>query len=545
MPISPYAGKNLPAEMLTDIPKLLEAYYKEKPDHADPGQRIAFGTSGHRGSSFARTFNEQHILAVTQAICDYRRKAGVDGPVFMGMDTHALSAPAFDTALEVLAANGVTVMIDAAGGYTPTPSVSRAILAWNTGRKDGLADGILITPSHNPPADGGFKYNPPSGGPAGPEITGVIQDLANAQLAAGLSGVKRLPLAQAKKAATTRAYDYTGEYVKGLGGVIDLPAIKAAGVRIGVDPLGGSGVAYWAPIAERYGLDMTIVSDAVDKSFSFMTADWDGKIRMDPSSPYAMQRLIGLKDRYDVGFGCDTDYDRHGIVTPAGLLPPNHYLSTAIHYLFQNRPGWRADAAVGKTAVSSSMIDRVAAGLGRRLSEVPVGFKWFVDGLLDGSFGFGGEESAGASFLRFDGGPWSTDKDGIILALLAAEITAKMGKDPAKVYKDLTAKYGEPFYRRQDAPATPEMKKLLKGLTPEKFPFKELAGEAVESVFNKAPSNNEPLGGVKVNTAGGWFAARPSGTENVYKIYAESFRGEDHLARIFTDAESMIAKLAA
>jgi phosphoglucomutase len=545
MPISPYAGKTLPREMLTDIPKLLEAYYKERPDHADPGQRIAFGTSGHRGSSFARTFNEDHILAVTQAICDYRRKAGVDGPLYMGMDTHALSAPAFETALEVLAANGVTVMIDSSGGYTPTPSLSRAILAWNTGRKSGLADGILITPSHNPPADGGFKYNPPSGGPAGPEITGVIQDLANAQLAAGLSGVRRLPLDQARKASTTRAYDYTCEYVNGLAGVIDLPAIKAAGVRIGVDPLGGSGVAYWAPIAERYGLDMTIVSDTVDKSFSFMTADWDGKIRMDPSSPYAMQRLIGLKDRYDVGFGCDTDYDRHGIVTPAGLLPPNHYLSAAIHYLFQNRPGWRADAAVGKTAVSSSMIDRVAAGLGRRLSEVPVGFKWFVDGLLDGSFGFGGEESAGASFLRFDGGPWSTDKDGIILALLSAEITAKMGKDPAKVYKDLTAKYGEPFYRRQDAPATPEMKKLLKSLTPEKFPFKELAGEKVESVLNRAPANNEPLGGVKVNTAGGWFAARPSGTENVYKIYAESFRGEEHLGRIFTDAESMIAKLSA
>ena len=534
MAISPYAGKPLPVEMKTDINRLIEDYYNLKPDPGAAAQKISFGTSGHRGCSFKRSFNERHILAVTQAICDYRRKAGVGGPLFLGMDTHALSEPAFETALQVLAGNGVTVMVDAAGGYTPTPSVSRAILTYNDGRKDGLADGILITPSHNPPDDGGFKYNPPSGGPAGPEITGVIQDLANAQLAAGLSGVRRLPLAQARKAATTKAYDYTGEYVKGLGGVIDLPAIKAAGVRIGVDPLGGSGVAYWAPIAERYGLDMTIVSDAVDKSFAFMTADWDGKIRMDPSSPYAMQRLIGLKDRYDVGFGCDTDYDRHGIVTPAGLLPPNHYLSAAIHYLFQNRPGWRGDAAVGKTAVSSSMIDRVAAGLGRRLSEVPVGFKWFVDGLLDGSFGFGGEESAGASFLRFDGGPWSTDKDGIILALLSAEITAKMGKDPARVYKDLTAKYGEPFYRRQDAPATPE-----------KFPFKELAGEAVESVLNKAPANGELLGGVKVNTAGGWFAARPSGTENVYKIYAESFRGEDHLARIFTDAESMIAKLAA
>ena len=545
MPISAYAGKTLPREMLTDIPKLLAAYYKEVPDPAEPAQRISFGTSGHRGSSLTRSFNERHILAVTQAICQYRKAAGIDGPLFVGMDTHALSVPALETALEVLAGNGVHVMIDSDNGYTPTPALSRAILAHNTGRTAGLADGILITPSHNPPADGGFKYNPPSGGPAGPEITGVIQDLANAQLAAGLSGVRRLPLDQARKASTTRTYDYTSEYVNGLGGVIDLPAIKAAGVRIGVDPLGGSGVAYWAPIAERYGLDMTIVSDAVDKSFAFMTADWDGKIRMDPSSPYAMQRLIGLKDRYDVGFGCDTDYDRHGIVTPAGLLPPNHYLSAAIHYLFQNRPRWRADAAVGKTAVSSSMIDRVAAGLGRRLCEVPVGFKWFVDGLLDGSFGFGGEESAGASFLRFDGGPWSTDKDGIILALLSAEITAKMGKDPAKVYKDLTAKYGEPFYRRQDAPATPEMKKLLKGLTPEKFPFKELAGEKIESVLNRAPANDEPLGGVKVNTAGGWFAARPSGTENVYKIYAESFRGEEHLGRIFTDAEAMIKKLSA
>ncbi len=544
MAISPLAGKTLPKELLTDIPKLLDAYYKDAPDPGIAAQRIAFGTSGHRGSSLARSFNERHILAVTQAICDYRKAAGIDGPLFMGTDTHALSAPAFDTALEVLAGNGVTVMIDANGGYTPTPSVSRAILACNSGRQTGLADGILITPSHNPPADGGFKYNPPSGGPAGPEITGQIQDLANALLQAGLAGVKRIPLTAAKKAATTKLYDYTGEYVKGLAGVVDLAAIKAAGVKLGVDPLGGSGVGYWAPIADRYGLDLTIVSDAVDKSFSFMTADWDGKIRMDPSSPYAMQRLIGLKDRYDVAFGCDTDYDRHGIVTRAGLLPPNHYLSAAIHYLFQNRPGWRKDAAVGKTAVSSSMIDRVAAGLGRRLCEVPVGFKWFVDGLLDGGFGFGGEESAGASFLRFDGGPWSTDKDGIIMALLSGEITARTGKDPAQVYKDLTAKYGEPFYRRQDAPATPEMKKLLKSLAPEKFPFKELAGEKIEAVLNRAPSNSEPLGGLKVCTGAGWFAARPSGTEDVYKIYAESFRGEEHLGKIFSDAEAMIKKLS-
>ncbi len=544
MSISPLAGKHLPQEKLTDIPKLLEAYYKETPDPASPDQRISFGTSGHRGSAFSRSFNEAHILAVTQAICDYRKAAGVDGPLFMGMDTHALSEPAFGTALEVLAANGVAVMVDSAGGYTPTPAVSRAILGYNSGRKDGLADGILITPSHNPPADGGFKYNPPSGGPAGPEITGKIQEIANALLEKGPAAVKRMPLAAARKASTTLPYDYTGEYVRGLGGVIDMAAIKASGVKLGVDPLGGSGVAYWGPIAEAYGLDLTVVSDKVDKSFSFMTADWDGKIRMDPSSPYAMQRLIGLKDRYDVAFGCDTDYDRHGIVTKAGLLPPNHYLSAAIHYLFQNRQGWRKDAAVGKTAVSSSMIDRVAAGLGRPLREVPVGFKWFVDGLLDGSFGFGGEESAGASFLRFDGGPWSTDKDGIILALLSGEITAKTGKDPALLYKDLTAKYGEPFYRRQDAPATPEMKKLLKGLTPEKFPFTELAGEKVEKVLNKAPSNGEPLGGVKVVAAGGWFAARPSGTENVYKIYAESFRGTEHLDAIFADAERMIKELS-
>ena len=542
MAISEYAGKNLPKEKLTDIPKLLDAYFKQAPDPRDPGQRLSFGTSGHRGSSLASTFNENHILAVTQAICDWRREAGIDGPLFLGMDTHALSAPAFGTALEVLAANGVQVTIDSADGYTPTPAVSRAILAHNAGRREGLADGILITPSHNPPADGGFKYNPPSGGPAGPEMTGRIQQLANTLLERGLCGVQRLPVDAARGIA--RRYDYAGEYVKGLAGVIDLPAIRASGIKLGVDPLGGSGVAYWARIAETYGLALDVVSDKVDKSFSFMTADWDGKIRMDPSSPYAMQRLLGLKDKYDVAFGCDTDYDRHGIVTKAGLLPPNHYLSAAIDYLFRHRPKWRADAAVGKTAVSSSMIDRVAEGLGRKLCEVPVGFKWFVDGLLDGSFGFGGEESAGASFLRFDGGPWSTDKDGIILALLSAEITAREGKDPALLYKDLTGRYGEPFYRRQDAPATPEMKQLLKGLTPEKFPFRELAGERIERVLSRAPSNNEPLGGVKVVTAGGWFAARPSGTEDVYKIYAESFRGAGHLDAIFSDAEAMIKKLS-
>lgn len=544
MPISPYAGKTLPKEMLTDIPKLLEAYYKESPDPSIAAQKISFGTSGHRGNSFSRSFNEKHILAVTQAICQYRKGAGIDGPLFMGMDTHALSMPAFETALEVLAGNGVEVMIAGTDEYTPTPAVSHAILTYNSGRRTGLADGILITPSHNPPADGGFKYNPPSGGPADPSITGQIQDLANEILSDGLTGVKRLQLATALKAATTHRYDYTGAYVNGLADVINMEAIRAAGVKIGVDPLGGAGVHYWGPIAERYGLDLTVVSDVVDPSFSFMTADWDGKIRMDPSSPYAMQRLIGMKDGFDIAFGCDTDYDRHGIVTRAGLLPPNHYLSAAIFYLFQNRPGWRPDAAVGKTAVSSSIIDRVAAGLGRRLCEVPVGFKWFVDGLLDGSFGFGGEESAGASFLRFDGGAWSTDKDAIILALLSAEITAREGKDPAQVYKGITDKYGESFYRRQDAPATPAMKKLLKSLTPEGVPFEELAGEKIEKVLNRAPSNNEPLGGIKVVTAGGWFAARPSGTEDVYKIYAESFRGEPHLARLFTDAEEMIKKLS-
>lgn len=544
MPISPYAGKTLPKEMLTDIPKLLEAYYKESPDPSIAAQKISFGTSGHRGSSLSRSFNEKHILAVTQAICQYRKAAGVDGPLFMGMDTHALSMPAFGTALEVLAGNGVEVMIAGNDEYTPTPAVSHAILKYNKGRKNGLADGILITPSHNPPADGGFKYNPTNGGPADPAITGRIQDIANEILSNGLSAVKRLQLATALKAATTHRYDYTGAYVNDLAGVINMEAIRAAGVKIGVDPLGGAGVHYWGPIAERYKLDLTVVSDVVDTSFSFMTADWDGKIRMDPSSPYAMQRLIGMKDGFDIAFGCDTDYDRHGIVTRAGLLPPNHYLAAAISYLFQNRPGWRPDAAVGKTAVSSSIIDRVAAGLGRRLCEVPVGFKWFVDGLLDGSFGFGGEESAGASFLRFDGGAWSTDKDAIILALLSAEITAREGKDPAQVYKGITDKYGESFYRRQDAPATPAMKKLLKSLTPELVPFKDLAGEKIEKVLNRAPSNNEPLGGIKVVTAGGWFAARPSGTEDVYKIYAESFRGEPHLARIFTDAEEMIKKLS-
>ncbi len=541
MKISPLAGKVLPRKMLTDIPKLLAAYHTEVPDPSVPAQRISFGTSGHRGCSLERSFNENHILAVTQAICLYRKAARIDGPLFMGMDTHALSMPAFETALEVLAGNGVEVRISGADEYTPTPAVSHAILTHNRGRKTGLADGILITPSHNPPSDGGFKYNPPGGGPAGQTATGRIQALANELLENGLAGVKRLPLVKALKASTTKRYDYTGTYTRGLADVVDMDAIRASGLKLGVDPLGGAGVKYWAPIAERYGLNLNIVSDKVDPTFSFMTADWDGKIRMDPSSQYAMRRLIGLKDKFDIAFGCDTDYDRHGIVTKgAGLLPPNHYLSAAIFYLFQHRPKWRADAAIGKTAVSSSMIDRVAAKLGRRLCEVPVGFKWFVDGLLDGSFGFGGEESAGASFLRFGGGAWSTDKDAIILSLLSAEITAVLGKDPGEVYKELEAEFGRSFYARHDARATSAQKDLLKRLAPEQVPSKELAGEKIEAILSRAPGNNESIGGLKVVTKNGWFAARPSGTEDVYKIYAESFKDEKHLERIFGEAETMI-----
>jgi phosphoglucomutase len=542
MRLSPFAGKILPAEMLTDVPRLLAAYYNEAPDPSILGQRISFGTSGHRGTSLEHSFNERHILAVTQAICSYRLETKSDGPLFIGMDTHALSGPAFESALEVLAANGIVTMVPGKGEYTPTPAVSHAILTYNRGRKTGLADGILITPSHNPPADGGFKYNPPHGGPAGPEITGRIQAIANGFLETNLAGVKRMPLAKALRAATTRRYDYQGTYIRDLGEVIDMAAIRGAGLKLGVDPLGGAGVKYWAPIAERYGLDLTIVSTDVDPTFKFMTADWDGRIRMDPSSPYAMKRLVGLKDRFDVAFGCDTDYDRHGIVTKSGgLLPPNHYLCAAVFYLFQNRPKWRADAAVGKTVVSSSMIDRVTARLGRRLREVPAGFKWFVDGLLDGSLGFGGEESAGASFLRFNGGTWTTDKDAIILSLLSAEITARLGKDPSGVYKELEREFGACYYERHDAKATPAQKELLKKLTPEQVPFKELAGENIEAVITRAPDNNAPIGGVKVVSPGGWFAARPSGTEDVYKIYAESFKGPDHLKRIFTDAEEMIS----
>ena len=527
--------------MLTDISKLLSAYYTEIPDASVPSQRISFGTSGHRGTSLERSFNERHILAVTQAICSYRQEAKISGPLFMGMDTHALSGPAFESALEVLAANGIETMVSEKGEYTPTPAVSHAILTYNHGRKTGFADGILITPSHNPPSDGGFKYNPPHGGPAEPEITSRIQAIANEILEKDLAGVRRLPLIKALRAATTHRYDYQYAYVRDLAAVIDMDVIRDARLKLGVDPLGGAGVKYWAPIADRYGLDLSIVSEEVDPTFKFMTADWDGKIRMDPSSQYAMKRLIGLKDRYDVAFGCDTDYDRHGIVTKsAGLMPPNHYLCAAISYLFQNRPKWRPDAAVGKTVVSSSMIDRVTAKLGRRLSEVPVGFKWFVDGLLDGSFGFGGEESAGASFLRFDGGAWSTDKDGIILALLSAEMTARTGKDPSEIYKGFEREFGTYYYERHDARATPAQKDLLKRLAPEQVPFKELAGEKINTVLTRAPGNNAPFGGIKVMSDGGWFAARPSGTEDVYKLYAESFKSAEHLGRIFTDAEEMI-----
>ncbi|MEK7477416.1 MAG: phosphoglucomutase (alpha-D-glucose-1,6-bisphosphate-dependent) [Candidatus Coatesbacteria bacterium] len=540
--VSPLAGKPPAPETLVDIPKLLAAYAAEAPDPGVAAQRVEFGTSGHRGSSFRRSFNEAHILAITQAICEYRRGVGITGPLFLGADTHALSAPAQDTSLEVLAANGVEVMVAAGGEFTPTPVVSHAILTYNRGRTSGLADGILITPSHNPPTDGGFKYNPPNGGPADTDVTGAVQKLANELLADGLAGVKRIPLNQARSVATTHEHDYLNAYVADLGQVLDLEAVRDAGVKLGVDPLGGAGVHYWARIAERYKLDLTVVNETVDPTFRFMTVDWDGKIRMDPSSPYTMQKLIGLKDRFQVAFACDPDHDRHGIVTrSAGLMPPNHYLAVAIDYLFRNRPSWKREAAVGKTLVSSSMIDRVAADLGRRLYEVPVGFKWFAAGLADGSLGFGGEESAGASFIRRDGGVWTTDKDGIILALLAAEITARTGRDPGEHYQALTAKFGEPVYGRIDASATPAQKGALKKLSPAQVSSKELAGDPVTAVLTNAPGNGAAVGGLKVATAHGWFAARPSGTEDVYKIYAESFRGADHLRRIQDEARAIVA----
>jgi len=542
MSVNARAGKPADPSMLVNVPRLVTAYFVEQPDPSVKDQRVAFGTSGHRGSALHRSFNEVHILATTQAICLYRSANGITGPLFLGIDTHALSEPALASALEVLAANEVTVMIDAAGGYTPTPVISHAILTYNRDRTTGLADGIVVTPSHNPPEDGGFKYNPPNGGPADTNVTGWIEQKANEILAAECRDVKRIPYARARAAATTRSHDFVRAYVADLEQVVDMAAIKAGGLKIGADPMGGAGVAYWAPIAERYGIDVTVVNPAVDPTFRFMTCDWDGKIRMDCSSPYAMTSLIGLKDRFDIAFGNDTDHDRHGIVTRSvGLMNPNHYLAVAINYLFQNRPKWRPDAGVGKTLVSSSMIDRVAAKLGRRLDEVPVGFKWFVDGLVDGSLGFGGEESAGASFLRRDGRVWTTDKDGIIMDLLAAEITAKTGRDPGELYKDLTKEFGDPVYERIDAPATPSEKDVLKKLSPQQIRASELAGEKITQTMSNAPGNGAAIGGIKVVAASGWFAARPSGTENVYKIYAESFRGRDHLVRIQEEARAIVS----
>lgn len=535
------AGLPAPRNLLEDIPRLISRYYALKPDVSRPEERVAFGTSGHRGSSLDTRFNEAHIWATTQAICDLRKKAGITGPLYLGKDTHALSEPAWVSALEVLAANGVAVRIDKNGGYTPTPVLSHAILEFNRGKTGGLADGILITPSHNPPRDGGFKYNPPSGGPAGSEVTGPIQERANEILRAGSHDVKRVPLSKALTATTTEKFDYVTPYVDGLAEVIDIEAIRAEGLLIGADPMGGAGVHFWAPIVEKYGLKIDVVSDVVDPTFSFMHVDKDGKIRMDCSSKYAMAGLIALKDKYDIAFGNDTDYDRHGIVTKSrGLLNPNHYLAVAIDYLFQNRPGWK-DAGIGKTAVSSSMINRVATGLGRKLEEVPVGFKWFVKGLSDGSLGFGGEESAGASFLRMDGRTWTTDKDGIILDLLAAEITAKTGKDPGEYYQALEARYGSPLYERLDAPANREEKAALTNLSPDQVAATELAGERIEEKLTSAPSNGASLEGLKVVTKNGWFAARPSGTEDVYKIYAESFLGADHLKLVQKEAQAIVS----
>jgi phosphoglucomutase len=542
METSPLAGKTAPPSLWVDIPKLVSAYFCNIPDPSVPAQRISFGTSGHRGSAFNNAFNEAHILAVTQAICQYRAAQQITGPLFLGRDTHALSEPAFISALEVLAANTVDVMIAGRDEYTPTPAVSHAILTHNADRTAGLADGIVITPSHNPPEDGGFKYNPPNGGPAGGEVTGWIQSMANNILDGGLKEVKRIPFEKALRAPTTHAYDFMAAYCADLDQVIDMKAIRKAGISLGVDPLGGAGVHYWQAIAERYRLNMTVVDETVDPTFRFMTVDWDGRIRMDPSSVHAMQRLIGLKDRFQIACACDTDHDRHGIVVrSAGLMPPNHYLAVCIHYLFRHRPEWPQTAAVGKTLVSSAMIDRVAAGLNRRVHEVPVGFKWFVDGLLDGSLAFGGEESAGASFVRRDGRAWTTDKDGIIAALLGAEIMARMGRDPGEIYADLAYRFGNPLYRRIDAPATPEQKAALERLTPEKVRLTQLAGEPIRAALTRAPGNDAPIGGLKVVADNGWFAARPSGTEDIYKIYAESFQGADHLERILADAHAIVS----
>ena len=547
MKVSPLAGKPATPAMLVDVPGLVTAYHTGVPDPSVQAQRVAFGTSGHRGSALENTFNEWHVLAISQAICDYRKRQGIGGPLFLGIDTHALSAPACASALEVLAANGVDVMLAEHDEYTPTPAVSHAILGYNRGRTAGFADGIVVTPSHNPPDNGGFKYNPPNGGPADNDATGWIEARANAFLKNGLQGVQRIPYERALRSSATHRHDFLNAYVSDLGNVLDMAAIRGANISMGVDPLGGAGVHYWAAIAERYGLNLTVVNEVVDPTFRFMTVDWDGRIRMDPSSSYAMQGLIGLKDRFDVAFACDTDHDRHGIVTKgAGLLPPNHYLAAAIFYLFQHRPKWNKDAAVGKTVVSSQMIDRVTAKLGRKLYEVPVGFKWFVGGLLDGSLGFGGEESAGAAFIRLDGGVWTTDKDGIVAALLSAEITARMGRDPGDIYHELTRELGEPVYARVDAPATPVQKQMLARLSPRQIRAAELAGEKIQSILVRAPGNDAPIGGLKVITGSGWFAARPSGTESIYKIYAESFRGADHLGRILAEAQAIVdAALAA
>ncbi|MGB4676460.1 MAG: phosphoglucomutase (alpha-D-glucose-1,6-bisphosphate-dependent) [Aggregatilineales bacterium] len=535
------AGEAAPHELLINVPRLIAAYYTVHPDPANPAQRVSFGTSGHRGVSLEGSFNEDHILAICQAIAEHRAAQGINGPLFIGMDTHALSEPALRTAVEVFAANGVEVMLQAGLGYTPTPVISHAILTYNRGRTSGLADGVVITPSHNPPSNGGFKYNPPSGGPADTATTRAIEDRANEILRDGLRAVKRIPWERALRASTTHEYDYVLPYVRDLGAVVNMQAIAGAGLNIGVDPMGGSGIAYWEPIADVYGLNLTIVNRRIDPTFSFMTVDHDGQIRMDCSSPYAMAGLIDLKDQFDIAFGNDPDYDRHGIVTrSAGLMNPNHYLAVAVWYLFQNRPGWGAEAAVGKTLVSSSMIDRVARLLGRELCEVPVGFKWFVDGLLDGSLGFGGEESAGASFLRQDGTVWTTDKDGVIMDLLAAEILAVTGRDPAEHYRALEERFGAAAYERIDVPATPEQKDVLKNLSPEMVQASELAGEAIIARLTQAPCNGEPIGGLKVITENGWFAARPSGTENVYKVYAESFKGPEHLKRLQDEARAIV-----
>jgi phosphoglucomutase len=543
MKLSPLAGKPAPESILANIPRLVTSYYALEPDPSVPAQKVSFGTSGHRGTSRECSFNEEHILAITQAICLYRRQNKIDGPLFLGIDTHALSEPALASALEVLAANDVEVMIDDRDGFTPTPVVSHAILTYNRNRTTGLADGIVVTPSHNPPEDGGFKYNPPSGGPADAGITGWIQNKANAFLSDGLKEIRRIPFERAKRGPTTHRHEYMNNYVADLGKVIDFDAIRSARLTLGVDPLGGAGVRYWGAIADRYKIPLTVVSEVVDPTFRFMTVDWDGKIRMDCSSPYAMQRLIGLKDRFDVAWACDTDHDRHGIVAKStGLLNPNHYLAVSIEYLFNHRPDWPKSAGVGKTVVSSSMIDRVTAKLGRTLHEVPVGFKWFVDGLIDSTIGFGGEESAGASFLRRDGKVWTTDKDGIIMGLLSAEMTAVTRKDPGELYGDLTKEFGDPAYERIDAPATAEQKKILAQLSPSDVSETQLAGEEITAMLTTAPGTKDSIGGLKVVAPSGWFAARPSGTEEIYKLYAESFKGVDHLKRIQAEAQEIVGR---